>query len=170
VVLVDRPQEGKGSVLLEQDEKSFEEFVGDARHRLSFALAAAYGPEVGAEATSEALAYAWENWDRLQGMQNPIGYLYRVGQSRAKRFFWKRPPVAPDLPAHSDPWVEPGLPAALGRLTRRQRIAVVLVEGFGWTQLEVAELLGLSRSSVQKHLSRGLAHLRSELKVDAQDD
>ena len=151
--------------MLLAERKSFEEFVVDAGQKLSLALAAAYGPEVGAEATSEALAYAWENWEKLQTMQNPVGYLYRVGQSQAKRFFWRRPPIAPDPPSHTDPRVEPGLRAALRGLTRRQRTAVVLVEGFGWTQLEVAELLGLSRSSVQKHLSRGLTHLRAELKV-----
>jgi len=41
--------------------------------------------------TAEALAYAWENWDRLSSMKNPVGYLYRVGQSRARRGIGIRP-------------------------------------------------------------------------------
>ena len=43
----------------------FEVFVRDAERRLSFAFAAAYGPELGREATADSVAYAWEHWDRL---------------------------------------------------------------------------------------------------------
>ncbi len=46
-------------------------------------LVAAYGPNVGLDVTAEAFAYAWENWDRLHAMENPAGYLCRVGQSKA---------------------------------------------------------------------------------------
>ena len=147
--------------------RSFDGFARDAERRLSFALAAAYGPEVGAEATGEALAYAWEHWERLAEMDNPVGYLYRVGQSKARQFRWRRPPVCP-VPARApEHWTEPGLPAALAGLSRMQRVAVVLVEAFGWTQQEVADPAGISRSSVQKHLGRGLGRLRSELGVGA---
>lgn len=148
---------------------SFDDFVHDAERRLSFALGAAYGPEIGAEATAEALAYAWEHWERLTEMDNPIGYLYRVGQSKARRFRWQRPPVCPVPASASEPWSEPGLPAALERLSRPQRVVVVLVAGFDWTQQEVADLLGISRSSVQKRLSRGMSRLRAELGVDSYD-
>ena len=61
--------------------------------------------------------------------------------------------------------IEPGLPAALAALSERQRVAVVLVHGFGWTQREVAELTDTSPSSVQKHLERGLLSLRRTLEV-----
>ena len=51
------------------------------------ALMAALGAEVGVEAASEAMAYSWEHWDRVGGMENPGGYLYRVraaGDGKAK--------------------------------------------------------------------------------------
>lgn len=147
------------------DEVSFREFVRDAERRLSYAFAAAYGPEIGVEATAEALAYAWEHWERLKSMENPIGYLYRVGQSKARRFRWRRTPVAPMPDVSTDVWVEPGLVPGLEALSRHQRIAVVLVEGFDWTQQDVAGLLGISRSSVQKHYERGLDRLRAVLVV-----
>ena len=67
----------------------------------------------------------------------------------------------------SEPRVEPGLLVSLGRLSRSQRVAVVLVAGFEWTQQEVADLLGVSRSTVQKHLSRGLGRLRDDLGVSS---
>ena len=149
--------------------ESFNGFVREAEQRLSFALGAAYGPEVGAEATAEAVAYAWEHWDRLSGMDNPVGYLFRVGQSKARRFRWRRPPVAPLPVDNSEPRVEPALLASLGRLSRNQRTVVVLVSGFEWTQHEVADLLGVTRSTVQKHLNRGLGRLRDDLGVGSDE-
>ena len=146
----------------------FDAFIRAAEGRLSFALGAAYGPEIGAEATAEALAYAWEHWERLAGMDNPVGYLFRVGQSRARRYRWRRAPICPPLSASNhEPWVEPSLPVALRRLSRNQRIVVVLVAGFEWTQQEVADLLGVSRSTVQRHLSRGMDRLRAALEVES---
>jgi DNA-directed RNA polymerase specialized sigma24 family protein len=144
---------------------SFHDFVADAEERLSYAFAAAYGPQLGVEATAEAIAYAWENWDRLRDMANPVGYLYRVGQSKVRRFRWRRPPIAPMPITSEEPWVEPDLLRGLDELTRNQRVAVVLVEGFDWTQQEVADLLGVSRSTVQKHHDRGLRRLRQKLEV-----
>lgn len=143
----------------------FDGFIRSAEERLSFAFGAAYGPELGAEATAETLAYAWEHWERLRDMENPLGYLFRVGQSKVRRFRRRRPPVAPPPSESVEPWVEPGLLPGLASLTRNQRVAVVLVEGFEWTQQEVGDLLGISRSSVQKHHERGLQRLRDVLEV-----
>ena len=64
------------------------------------------------------------------------------------------------------PWFEPTLGPSLAALSERQRIAVVLVHGYGWTAREVAEMTGLKTSTVQSHVERGLAHLREQLKVD----
>lgn len=143
---------------------TFAEFHGRAEPKLRRALIARYGGEIGREATAEALSYGWENWDRIRSMGNPVGYLYRVGQSRSRRL-WPRRTVFETRTEASLPWVEPGLPAALNQLSARQRQVVVLVHGFEYTHQEVAELLGISRSSVQNHVERGLAKLRSELEV-----
>ena len=143
---------------------TFAEFHARAEPRLRRALIARYGGEVGREATAEALAYAWENWDRIRVMSNATGYLYRVGQSRSRRL-WPRRAVFATGGEFSLPWVEPGLPGALNKLSVRQRQTVVLVHGFCYTHQEVADLLGISRTSVQNHVERGLAKLRSELEV-----
>ncbi len=142
----------------------FTRFVKEVEPRLSYAFYAAYGPEVGADVTAESLAYAWENWSRVQTMENPAGYLYRVGQSKAR--WYHRPRVCFPQPLRSAiPDVEPKLPAALRQLTQNQRIAVVLVHGMEWTEEEVATLIGRSRSTIHTHLERGLARLRNELEV-----
>lgn len=52
--------------------------------RVQRALIAAYGAEIGVEAHAEAMAVGWERWDQVAAMENPAGYLYRVGQSRAR--------------------------------------------------------------------------------------
>ena len=50
-----------------------------------------------------------------------------------------------------------------------QRVAVVLAHGYGWTHREVAELLGISTSSVQKHVERAMAKLQAALEVTVDD-
>jgi len=149
-------------VILPTDD-GFDVFFASAEPRLRRAFAAAYGADRGADATAEAMAWAWERWDRVRMMHNPTGYLFRVGQSRTRA---RRRPLV--LPAPADtrvPWVEPGLPAALASLSEQQRVAVVLAHGFGWTHREVADLLRVSPSTVQNHVERGLAKLRDALEV-----
>jgi len=137
--------------------------VGGARLRRAFI--AAYGPEVGAEATSDALEYGWEHWDRISTMDNPTGYLYRVGQSKARRYR-RKPTRLPEVEAVAAPWVEPGLPAALASLSDRQRQAIILCHGFAWTLVEAGEVLGVGASTVQRHIDRGMSKLRAGLGVE----
>ena len=92
-------------------------------------------------------------------MDNPTGYIYRVAISRGRRR-WRKSgtlSVAPDI---AMPDVEPALPSAMRQLSPRQRTAVFLVHGCQWSQEEVADLMGISASSVRNHLRRGMAHLR----------
>ena len=150
----------------ELQKDSFSEFVRSAESRLSAALSASLGSERGREATADALAYGWENWDRVERMANPAGYLYTVGRDRGRRAIrkTKRVVLMPVDPS-STPWVEPHLPAALATLPERQRVVVMLLHCFDWTMSEVAEFLDLSKSSIQTHAERGLAALRREMGV-----
>jgi DNA-directed RNA polymerase specialized sigma24 family protein len=142
---------------------AFEEFVAEAEPRLRRALIARYGAERGREAAAEALGWAWVHWGRVQAMANPVGYLYRVGQSRTRR---RRLALVPAPASAEMPWIEPGLERAVADLTEMQRVAVVLVHGFGWTASEVAELLDVKATTVQTHVERALARLRVALEVD----
>ncbi len=143
---------------------SYDDFVQAVGARLRAALVSAYGLEVGIEATSEALAYGWEAWARLQSMTNPVGYLYRVGQTAAARA--RRPTVQLDQPAPYElPHFEPGLVPALEQLSEQQRVCVLLVYAHGWSQADAAELLDIAPATVRTHLERGLAKLQTLLKV-----
>jgi DNA-directed RNA polymerase specialized sigma24 family protein len=141
---------------------AFDAFVRETEPRLRRALVARYGADRGREATAEALGWAWAHWRRVEAMANPVGYLYRVGQSRTRR---RRSGYSESQASPSVPWIEPGLDGALRELSEQQRVAVVLVHGFGWTASEVGELLGVKATTVQTHVERALARLRVSLEA-----
>lgn len=143
---------------------SYTEFVGVVEPRLRHALCAAFGGDRGRDATAEALAYGWENWSRIREMDNPAGYLWGVGRNHARRMR-RSPIVFPAVPTEGMPWIEPSLAPALARLSENQRLAVMLIHGLDWTHTEVAELLGVSKGTVQTHAERGLATLRKRVGV-----
>jgi RNA polymerase sigma factor (sigma-70 family) len=142
---------------------TFTRFVTDYESRLRQSLIAAFGGEIGREAAAEALVYGWDNWDRIGRMENPSGYLFKVGISRGRNALSKRPPLFDPIEPARIPDVEPRLPAALSCLSERQRTVVLLIHSFQWTQSEVADLLGLSKTTVQNHLERGMSALRREI-------
>ena len=145
--------------------EAFTEFAKDVEPRLRLALVATFGVEVGVEATSEALAYGWENWESLSSLPNPAGYLFGVGRNKARKRRKTRT-LLPSPPVNHEFFVEPGLPDALNRLSDRQRVAVLLVHGEDWTHSEVADLLGVSVSTVQQHAERGISKLRKAIGVN----
>jgi DNA-directed RNA polymerase specialized sigma24 family protein len=145
---------------------AFEDFVVTHELRLRQALTASLGVDRGRDAACDGLAYAWENWDRVRAMENPGGYVYTVARERASRRL--RPvrvrfTIAGNPP---DPWCEPALPAALAGLPERERVVVFLLHCHAWTMTEVADLLEVSKSTVQTHSDRGLASLRRALGVE----
>lgn len=144
----------------------FRAFVRDVEPQLLDALVATYGPVDGREATVDALSWAWEHWDRLDGVSNKVGYLYRVGQTASRRFAARGLPLTRSLASPTRlPDVEPGLIPALAALSDQQRTVVLLVHAFDWSQSEVAILLDITPSTVREHLRRALERLRHHLEV-----
>lgn len=146
-----------------QQADSFEEFFERVEPQLRVALSATLGPEAGREAAVDALAYGWEHWERVRAMENPAGYLFRVGRDRARRRRQRRPLTR--MEQTSMPWVEPELPRALASLPEQQRVVVLLLHCFEWTMSEVADVLQVSKSTVQTHAERGMERLRELLGV-----
>ena len=141
----------------------FTEFVEAHERKLRHALTATLGYDLGKDAAAEALAHGWENWERVRDMENPIGYLYVVGRARGRRMSRFVPIAYPSVPEERIPWCEPGLPTALAALPEKQRIVVLLVYGYDWRLSEVAETLGVSKSTVQTHADRAMRSLRRKL-------
>lgn len=145
---------------------SFKEWFRVAEPRIRHALTATFGFQVGKDAAADALSHAWEHWDLVSAKPNSLGYVYGVGRNKGRRIAARRPPVFLDVPLHRLPHVEPGLPAAVAALPEKQRIVVTLVYGHEWTLSEVADLLGIAKTTVQNHCERGVANLRRTLGVE----
>jgi DNA-directed RNA polymerase specialized sigma24 family protein len=144
----------------------FERFVTLYEPRLRRAFVTRFGTEEGRDATAEALAYAWEHWATLQTVDNPLGYLYRVGQSRSRKRELRVVFLLPETTEHE---FEPKLPEALRKLSDHQRLAVVLVHAYSWRVSEVAELLGVKPNTIQNHLARGLRRLRRSIGAESDE-
>jgi RNA polymerase sigma-70 factor (ECF subfamily) len=145
----------------------FDDFVAEHGARLRRALVAANGVQVGNDACADALAWGWEYRDRLAGMTHPVAYLFRVGQSSARRQRRWRDEIAlpPERVIQDAPVSSPRLDVALTRLSDRQRTVVILVHAHGWTYAEVADAMGMSVAAVRNRLHRGMKQLRVEMKV-----
>lgn len=81
-------------------ESDFDAFVRDAQGRLRRALIGAVGIDRVDDAVAGALEWAYTHRSELQGMDNPIGYLFRVGQSgvRQRRRVRLLPAESAELP------------------------------------------------------------------------
>jgi DNA-directed RNA polymerase specialized sigma24 family protein len=136
------------------------------------ALISGYGPVLGAEAEDDMAVWAFANADRLAAVANRAGYLYRVGRTcarRLKRFgdryggdsSWRV--ITPD---HSDAVVVSiEVMDAMASLSRMQRSAVLLCDGYGFPLVEAAAVMSCSVSTLRNHRNRGLKRLRQSMRV-----
>ncbi|MEO7556267.1 MAG: sigma-70 family RNA polymerase sigma factor [Acidimicrobiales bacterium] len=125
-----------------------------------------HDPSLAEELAAEAFARAWSRWSRLRH-EKPEGWLLRVTANLAVDTTRRqRPavdPVAPPRGPADIATLHVALMAALQKLSRRQREAIVLRYLAGLSESEVSASLGVSAGSVKTHIHRGMAHLRSSL-------
>lgn len=112
----------------------FDSLIVEIRARLLPALVAKWGIEVGSDLCSDVEEYAWEHRAKVTRMGNPLGYLYRVAQSKSRSHLrWMKrttfPSRFPDI-VHEDPSLHDTL-QMLAVLTDDQRVCVMLVHAFG---------------------------------------
>jgi DNA-directed RNA polymerase specialized sigma24 family protein len=133
------------------------------------ALVARYGVEAGSDAAAAALAWAWENWLRLETVDNVVAYLYRVAQSSQRsNWTWRRRTTArfPTEARAGDDTAAVDLGLVVGTLPDRQRVCVLLVHAHGWSYADVALLLDISVDAVTNHVHRGTKRLRKLLQEE----
>jgi RNA polymerase sigma-70 factor (ECF subfamily) len=147
---------------------AFVEFYEAARDRVGRALAVTLGDaHLAAEAVDEAMARAFQRWDRVGGFDNPGGWVYRVGLNWATSIVRRRlrapQPHAERGPTDVGPIPEPDVAAALAELPARQRAVVVCRFYLGLSEAETAQALATRPGTVKSRLHRALLHLRTRL-------
>jgi RNA polymerase sigma-70 factor (ECF subfamily) len=148
-------------------DQDFVDFLRPHLEEARRALAARFGTEVGAEVAADVQVWAWEHRGLLEQAGNPSGYLFRVGQSRARKYLrWRRLTPAAERRVPDEAAADPALHEALQKLAETQRTVVVLVHGFGLSYADTATQLGLSEGAVRNQLHRAMTRLRAQLEAE----
>jgi RNA polymerase sigma factor (sigma-70 family) len=122
----------------------------------------------------EAMSRAYERWARVQTMESPTGYVYRIALNLHRRHARRasvgplhRPAVHEELGGDPASEVETRseIFRALGILSIEQRQAVVLMEWLGYTAEEAGALLQIDAASVRGRVHRARALLRERFGV-----
>ncbi len=119
------------------------------------------------EVMQDAFLRLWERWDRVGGLDDPVGYLYRtamnVYRSRRRRgLVALRRVVRPTEPDDGLAAVEDreAVVRALAPLTPSQRAAIVLTDVLGFTSEEAAQAMRVRPATVRVLAARGRSRLR----------
>jgi RNA polymerase sigma factor (sigma-70 family) len=150
---------------------TFEAFFEAERDGLFGALVLITGDRHEAEEIAQdAFLAMWERWDKVRGMGNPAGYLYRTAMNVFRRRR-RRAAVAvrrvvglahaEDAFAAAD--ARQVVARALAGLSRRQRAALVLTELLGFTSEEAGRALGIKPVTVRVLASQGRAAMKQKL-------
>lgn len=146
----------------------FTEFYRHDRDRLARGLALTLGdPDLAADAVDEAMARAYQRWDRVAGFESPGGWVYRVALNWSLSVLRRRrrpPRVQHDRdPQDIEGVPEPDVLAALTELDVRQRAVVVCRFYLGLSEQETADALGIRPGTAKSRLHRALRHLNVRL-------
>jgi len=148
----------------------FEAFYETHVDRVHRALAITLGdPHLAREATDEAMVRAYAHWSRVARLDNPGGWVCRVGLNWATSWWRKVRRERPLAPGEGDAAVPPPDPAgaaalaALSTLHIGQRAVVVCRVLLDMSTIETALVLGIAEGTVKSRLARALAELRSQL-------
>ncbi len=145
----------------------FEEWYREIHPRLVTTVAASIGDaELAREAVDEALARAFERWERVRVMVSPAGWTYRVALNAARRRARRRTFEVRVL-RQSRPEVVPGptldLRLLVVDLPPCQRDAVLLRHVAQMTEAEIAEVMGVARGTVSSSLRAAYRSLSQTL-------
>jgi len=154
---------------------TFDEFAGARLPAvLRFATALTGDPDLAKDLVQEVLIRVSGRWQKIGQLDRPEAYIRKMVVNEYlswRRRSWRLIPsgMSSHLPARpsadpADGYIErQALLARLARLSRRQRTAVVLRYYEGFSDAEIAEVMGCAQSTVRGHVFKALAALRVEL-------
>jgi RNA polymerase sigma-70 factor (ECF subfamily) len=128
------------------------------------------------ELAQEAMARAYERWQRVKVMESAAGYVYRtavnLNRKRLRHLAVRaRGILAAASRGYQDPDRESRMDfaAALAALPVGQREGFMLVEWLGLSAEEAGRILGIAPSSVRSRVHRARTTLRERLGESAED-
>jgi RNA polymerase sigma-70 factor (ECF subfamily) len=151
--------------------RSFEQFFEDESRTMYRRLCLVTGNRQEAEEVmQDAFISLLERWDRVSAMEDPAGYLYRTAfhvvhkrsrrAARALGHIARLRPEVDEFAAADDREI---VRRALGKLSRRQRTAIVLTELLGYGSEEAGRIMGARAVTVRVLASQGRAAMRRML-------
>ena len=149
-------------------EHSFEEFFELEQERLLRVLWMVTGSLQEAEdIVQDAFLGVWERWAKVSSMDSPTGYLHHAAMNifrnryrRARLGLRKAIGADPPVDAFGSAEDRISVSSALGRLTRKQRAALVLTDLLGYSADEAGQMLGVRGSTIRSLNSTARAVLR----------
>lgn len=159
------------------DESRIERFCADAYPQLVAALTHHCGDvHLAEELAQEALIKASQRWDRVQGLESPVGWCYRVAVNASNSWFRRKRIERraggrlsnEQQTNHRDPDGADAVAVrrALGELTDQQREAVICRYFLDLSSEQTARLLDSTAGAVRALTHRALKTLRDVLDDD----
>ena len=154
---------------------TFDEFAGARLPAvLRFATALTGDPDLAKDLVQEVLIRVNGQWQKVGQLDRPEAYIRKMVVNEYlswRRRSWRLIPsgmsshvTGRPSPDPADGYIErQALLAELAKLSRRQRTALVLRYYEGYSDGEIAEVMGCTRSTVRGHVFKALAALRIEL-------
>ena len=148
----------------------FDVFFAEEHERLFKALYFVTGDRHDAEELmQDAFLKLWERWDRIETIDDPTGYLFRVAlngfrmrRRRAAVAVRKVTPVPEDRDLFADADMRADVRQLLLGLAPRQRAALLLVDLLGYSSEQAARILRVRPSTVRALATQGRRALRAE--------
>jgi RNA polymerase sigma-70 factor (sigma-E family) len=154
---------------------TFDEFAGARLQAvLRFATALTGDPHLAKDLVQEVLIRVSGRWQEIGQLDRPEAYIRKMVVNEYlswRRRSWRLIPsgMSSYLPGHPSPDPADGyierraMLAELAKLSRRQRTALVLRYYEGFSDAEIADVMGCAQSTVRGHVFKALAALRVEL-------
>jgi RNA polymerase sigma factor (sigma-70 family) len=129
------------------------------------------------ELMQDAFLKVWERWDRVGGMDDPVGYLYRTAMNlfrkryrRAMLAVRRTVGLAPSNDDFSDADDRQVVRHILATVPPRQRAALVLTEMLGFTSKEAGDALGVTDATIRSLTRHARDAFRRVMEVDDAED
>ena len=121
-----------------------------------------------AELMQDAFLKLWERWDRIDRIEDPTAYLFRVALNgfrmrarAARRAAGRLVQVAGSYDPFDEVNLREDVRQLLLKLTPRQRAALFLLDMHGYDSKEAARIMGIRPSTVRALATQGRAVLRT---------